>query len=277
MTMFKRIFILITLLSGVIAFGQRKPKIKGNKSVIEINETLPYFNAIELNDDLEVNLEKSTSEGYRLELDDNLVDVLRFKVKDSALVIRSFYKIVSKKKLNITVYYTELSKIKMLSGKMYMKDVLTTDELDILTKGTSRLEVNATADIINLNMNEISSGDFNFVSDSLNITLKDRIDVRLYSVGARNTVSMYNNASGFFEGTADVFDVNLYDNTNLKAERLEADKANVYVQLSTKARVNVLSHLRLESRGSAKTYLYGNPKIEIVEFLDTSQLHKERK
>ena len=54
-----------------------------------------------------------------------------------------------------------------------MKDVISTDRLHVYTSGTSRLELNATADIIDISMEEISSGDFNLASDSLNITLKD--------------------------------------------------------------------------------------------------------
>lgn len=272
----KRVVVLaLMLFLGVYTYSQRQPKIKGNKNVVEVREDLPAFNAIQLNDDLKIVLQKSSNEGYALEADDNLIDVLKFKVSDSTLVISSFYKITSKKRLNITVYYTELNAVTMRNGEISMKDVISSERLDVNTYGTSRLELNATADIININMEEISSGDFNLASDSLNLTLKDRIDAKVYATGEKNTVYMYKNASAKMEGTSDFLMVKLYGNSNLKAEKLETTKTVLISEDSPNARVNVLEDFQLSSRGSSKTSLYGNPKITILDFLDTSQLDKE--
>lgn len=271
----KLLFIVFALVFGIQAYGQRKPKIKGNRNVVEVRESLPAFNAIQLDDDLKVYLKKSSNEGYSLELDDNLVDVLKFKVEDSTLFISSFYNITSKRKLDITVNFTELNKITMNNGEISMEDVISGDRLDVLTRETSRLELNATADIINIHMEGISSGDFNVASDSLVMNLKDRIDVRVYSAGATNNLFMYENASAKLEGATDLFMVKLYGKSTLKGEQLEAKQAIVILEDSPDARVNVLEDFQLSSRGSSKTSLYGNPKITILDFLDTSQLDKE--
>lgn len=263
------------LLIGFQVYGQRKPKIKGNKEVVEVRESLPAFNAIQLDDDLEVVLQKSRDEGYSLEIDNNLIDVLKFKVEDSTLFISSFYNITSKRKLDITIHYSELNKITMNNGEISMKDVISGDRLDVFTRETSRLELNATADMISINMEGISSGDFNVASDSLVMNLKDRIDVKVYSTGATNNVFMYENASAKLEGVADMLMAKLYGKSTLKGERLEAKQAIVVLEDSPDARVNVLEDFQLSSRGSSKTSLYGNPKITILDFLDTSQLDKE--
>ena len=269
----KNLITLIVLLVCFQTFAQRKPKIKGNKSVIEVREELPSYKAIELIDDLEIVLQKGSSEGYTINADDNLIDVLKFKVQDSILIISSFYKITSKKKLEITVNYTDLESITMRDGKINMKDVISSDELQVNTYGPSRLELNATASVMNINMEGMSSGDFNLASDSLNITLKDRIDVRIYAVGASNTIQMYNNASAKIEGSADLLNVNLFGNSNLKAAKLEAANISANLEESTNARLNALENIELSSRGSSKTYLYGNAKIVVLDFLGTSQLH----
>ncbi|MBQ4913994.1 DUF2807 domain-containing protein [Maribacter sp. MMG018] len=273
----KNILILgLTLFIGLQSFAQRKPKIKGNKNVVEVKEELPPFYAIDLADDLEVVLEKANKEGYALEIDDNLIDVLKFKVEDNTLKISSFYNITSKKKLNITVYYTELAALSMSNGEISMKDVISGEQLDVHTSGPSRLELNATADVININMDGISSGDFNVASDSLVMTLKDRIDVKVYTTVANSSVYMYKNASAKMEGATDFLMAKLYGNTNLKAEMLEAKSTMLIMEDSPQAKVNVLEDFQLSSRGSAKTSLYGNPKINIIDFLDTSQLDKEK-
>ena len=271
----KNYITLILLIACFQTFAQRKPKIKGNRSVVEVRQDLPFFKAIELVDDLELVLQKGSHEGYTINADDNLIDVLKFKVEDSTLVISSFYKITSKKKLDIVVDYTRLESITVQDGKINMKDIISADQLTVNTFGPSRLELNATAPIMNINMEGTSSGDFNLAGDSLNITLKDRIDVHIYSVGVMNTLRMFKNATAKMEGTADVFNVDLFGNSNLKADKLEATKIVANLEESPNARLNALENIELSSRGSSKTHLYGNAKIVISDFLDTSQLHKK--
>ena len=272
----KCLVLLIVALVSVGLQAQRKPKIKGNKNVVEVREDLAPFKGIELLDDLDIVLQKSNQSGYSLELDDNLVDVLKFKVEDSILKISSFYNITSKKKLDITIYFEELSSLSMMNGKITMADVIAADRLKVTIKGTSRLELNATADIIDITMEEISSGDFNLASDSLNLILKDRIDVKVYATGANSSVYMYKNASAKLEGTTDRLQAKLYGNTSLKAERLEANSVVLLSEDSPSAEIRAINDFQLSSKGAAKTGLYGNPKITITEFLDTSQLDKEK-
>ncbi|SIQ23609.1 GIN domain-containing protein [Maribacter ulvicola] len=268
--------IVILLLIGVNSYSQRKPKIKGNKNVIEVRENLEPFTAIELMDDLDIVLQKATTEGYALELDENLLDVLQFKVDDGILQISSFYNITAKKKLEITVLFHELVSIKMMNGKISMQDVISGQRLNVETYGTSRLELNATADIMDITMEEISSGDFNLASDSLNLILKDRIDVKLYTTGAKNTIYMYKNASAKLEGTTDFLSAKLYGNTSLRAPDLQANDVLLITEDSPDIEVRALNTLRLSSKGGTRTKLYGEPEITILNFLDTSKLQKEQ-
>ncbi len=272
----KKTVIFLSMLFCFHAFSQRKPKIKGNKNVVDVTEDLPPFNTIELNDDLEIFLQKSNQEGYALTADDNLIDVLKFKVNNGTLVISSFYSITGKKKLDITINYNELSKITMRNGKIRMKDVISTGELTIETYGSSKLELNANADFMNITMNGNSSGDFNLESDSLKIVLKDRVDVRIYSVSQNNFVQMYGNAGAKMDGTVHALSLKLFDNTDLKATKLQAEGIEAILEGSAKAKVHARTDFQLTSRGSSKIYLSGEAKIDIIEFLDTSELHKEK-
>ena len=266
---------VVTILSFQ-GFSQRKPKIKGNKNVVEVREDLESFTAIELADDLDITIQKSSQEGYELEVDDNLIDVLKFTVEDGILKISSFYNITSKRKLDITIFFQELNSISMLNGKISMKDVISTDRLTVRTSGTARLELNATADIIDITMEEISSGDFNLASDSLNLNLKDRIDVKLYSTGAKNSLYMYKNASAKVEGTADILMAKLYGNSSLKASGLQSNEVLLIAEDSPDAEIRALNTFQLSSKGAAKTKLFGDAKITISDFLDTSRLEKEK-
>ena len=272
----KNVLFLLTFLCCVQVYSQRKPKIKGNKSVIDVQQSLPPFNAIELKDDLDIRLQSAAEEGYSITADDNLIDVLKFNVEDSTLVISSFYNITGKKKLEITVNYNYINAITLYDGRVEMDGVITSDELYINTYESSKLELNADAQLINVNMEGNSSGDFNLNGAEMNFVLKDRIDVRIYTVSEVNNIKMYKNASAKMEGTAGELHVNLFENANLKGEKLEADKVYLIAQDSPSADIFAKKDFELTASGSSKTHLYGDPKIEIVEFLDTSELHKEK-
>jgi hypothetical protein len=270
----KNIIIFFIAFSTLAVSAQRKPKIKGNKDIVEVNEDLPFFNSIEVRDDLEIFLKETTIPGYSISADDNLIDILRFDVVDSTLVIRSFYKITTKKQLEITVNYNELKSIILQQGKIITKDMINSDKLNISAYGSSRLELNARASIMNIIMEGNSVGDFNLQSDSLDLMLRDKVNLNLYGITGKTNIEMYNNASAVVEGTADTLNIKLYGSSDLKAEKMEAGVISAGVEETTKARLYAYKNIELSSSGAAKTYLWGNPKIILNEFLNTSELYK---
>lgn len=273
----KKVLLLVFLVSCANVFAQRKPKIKGNKNVIEVQEDLPAYHGIELKDDLKIKLVKARQEGVFITADDNLIDVLKFEVVDSILEIGSFYRITGKKKLEIVVNYHDLRSVVVHAGRIESADNLVTDIFDAKLFGNAKLEMNVNASEINLDMEGNSSGDLNFQSDSLNIILKDRIDVRVYAATNEWTkVQLFSNANIKLEGTAYALSAKLYDNSNLRAAKYEAEGVEIIAEGSPSAKVYAKTDFELTSKGSSKTYLSGNPKIDIIEFLDTSELHKEK-
>ena len=272
----KKLIFLLAVCTPILLTAQRKPKIKGNRSVVEVAEDLPAFNAIELNDNLDVILKKSSSEGYEIVADDNLIDVLKFKVKDSTLIISSFYNITAKKKCIITINFQELNKITQRDGKIEMKGMLSTDNLYIDTYESAKLNVKASAFLANLNMEGNSKGDFNLDVDSLNVILKDKTDAIIYSVSSAKKINLQNTASLEIDGSTDSLHLKMNNNTKFIGQKLGAGSANLEIKESASARVNVFREIELKSSGKAKLHLYGDPKITIEEFLDTSQLLKKK-
>tara|TARA_R110000868_G_scaffold16230_2_gene73286 strand:- start:1566 stop:2390 length:825 start_codon:yes stop_codon:yes gene_type:complete len=267
--------LIFLLFVGFMVNAQRKPKIKGSRVVVEVKEDLEPFTAIELNDDLDIKLKKSSDFGFSLTIDDNLVDILKFRVVDQTLTISSFYTVSSKKKMEITIFYNDLSAITMHDGKIDSEDLISTSELTINTFGSSKLKLNANAEFMNILMVDNSFADLNVGADTLNISLKDRVDAKIYAVSKLNTTEMYKNAQVKMEGTTDVFNINLYESSDLKADKLDASDINLTIGGSTSAYVNSFNTINLSSKESAKTYLYGGGKITIIDFLDTSQLIKK--
>lgn len=272
----KNIFLFTAILFCFQVSAQRKPKIKGSRIVTDVQENLPPFNTIELKDDLEVRLRKAPQEGYAVTADDNLIDVLKFKVEDSVLTISSFYDITSMKKLDITVNYTDINGLTLHDGDIRMDGAINTDELIVDMFESAKLQLNAEASRTTIQMQGNSSGDFTLKGEEINFVLKDRSDARVFAVSETNNLKMYQNASAKLEGTASALTIDLLENSSLKSKGLESGKVVVNLQNSASAEVNVTSTLELTSSGSSKTYVYGDGSIKIIEFLDTSELHKEK-
>lgn len=271
----KILLFLICICCGTI-YAQRKPKIKGNKSVIEVNEELPPFVGIELKDDLEILLQKTVDVGYSITADDNLIDILKFEVKDSILFISSFYTITGKKQLDITVKYNELNKITANDGKIISETIISADDMEINTRGYSRLDLQLSAAVTTVNMEDNSKAELNIDSDSLSVTLSDKIDANFYTVSSIHNLSLQDDAIANMEGTSDTLQIKMSGSTKLKAQKLEGGTVTLEATDTASARLHAYRKLRLASSGSAKVFLYGDPLIEITSFTDTSELYKRK-
>ncbi|WP_158285045.1 GIN domain-containing protein [Arenibacter aquaticus] len=259
-----------------IGYSQRKPKIKGNRNVVEVKETLPPFNAIQLNDDLEITLQSSSVEGYTIEADDNLIDILNFKVEDEILIIGSYYKVTGKKKLDITVNFNRLNEVSVYEGKLVAKDGFVTDMLQVSTFGSAEVDMDVNTEVMYIAMEGNSRGDFKIDSDSLNISLMGKAKLGLYGVIKTAEVVMTQNSDADLEGITENLGINLFDNADLKAKRLEANLVEASLEGNASVEVWCTNELQLNSEGSAKTYMYGDGKISLLQFLDTSELYKRK-
>jgi len=272
----KKLPILLFLVVPLLLVSQRRPKIKGNRSVTEVNEELPPFSAIELKDNLNIELKKSFGEGYEIVADDNLVDVLKFEVVDSTLVVSSFYDIVSKKKLEIAINYRELNGITVKEGKVFSETSISSDALYLNVFGNAELDIDANGFLANVNTEDNAKIDLNLDIDSLNVNMKHKSDGIIYAVSGAKEINLQDNTSLTLEGTTETLVAKLYGNAKLKAQALEAAEVTLLANESVFARVNAFRNFKLTSNGSSKTHLYGNPKITIEDFLDTSQLLKKQ-
>ncbi|MFD2100809.1 GIN domain-containing protein [Flagellimonas iocasae] len=271
----KKILVVLLLIVPMIISAQRKPRIKGSRIVTEVNEELPPFNAVVLNDNLDIVLKKSFGPGYELVADDNLIDILKFEVQDGTLVISSYYDVTAKKQLDITVTYTELRAITVKDGSIRSEDVIQSDELFVDGFNNTRLDIKASASVMDINLENTSHGDFNVDVDSLNITIGNRADAYVYAVNETSLVDLENDASLTLEGTSSTIQARLVGNSKYRGETMEAGMVKVTMEDDPSANVYAHSNFELSAKGRSRVYLYGTPKVTILEFLDTAQLIKK--
>ena len=202
--------------------------------------------------------------------------MLKLKVEDNTLKISSYYKITGKTKLEITVQYNDLNKVTLKDGTIGSKDIISLNELDLTCLGYSKSNLQVNASVLDITMKDKSTGDMNLKCDSLNVDLQDKADARIYSVTQTNNVQLQKNAKATMEGTVDSLRLHLVDNAYVQAYKLEAGTIKATLEGGSRAEINAVNDLQLSSQGTSKTYLYGEGKITIDQFLDQSELIKRK-
>ena len=262
---------LMVMFSG---FSQRKPRIKGNRSVVSVEKSLPSFTHLILSEEFELHLQQGSEPAVRIEADDNLIDILRFEVEGDTLRIDSFYRITASKKLGLTLVYNELESIRVEAGRLAGEEPLVTDRLDLLITRGGKAELNIRAALLDLKMEQNTSADLRVEADSLHAAFQGFTDTHIYISGGSIDLSMTDQASLDLEGVCPKLTASLTDNTRLKAAGLQADAATVFLNTSANARIQAISEVAYEGRGSARLFVYGQPEIRILGMFDRSELHK---
>ncbi len=259
--------------------AQRKPRIKGNRDVTQVVESLPPFSRLELMDDLEIVLKRSAEEGFAITADDNLIDVIKFRVNDGTLFISSFYEITGKKELSITVSYNQLSEIIVSDGQLITGEGerLNADLLKVTASGNSQLDLEGDVGQFNLQMGDNSKGDFTMTADSLVVQLRQKADAKLYVNSFAGSVSVGDNATLDLEGTSGTAEVEVRDSGRLRAEDFEVGRLTATCSGSSDTRILAIEQLQISLSGSSRCYLFGDPSIQLSTFKDTAEFFKRNK
>ncbi|SDQ26288.1 GIN domain-containing protein [Flagellimonas zhangzhouensis] len=272
----RKLLVLIFAIIPLLTIAQRKPKIKGSRIITEVSDELPAFNAIVLNDDLEIHLERSNGPGFHIVADDNLIDILKFEVEGSTLMISSYYDITAKKQLDITVKYSELQSISIKKGSIIANNVIESNELFVDGFENTRMDIKANVAVLDINLEENSKGDFHVDADSLNISLNNRTEALVYATTNTANLDLEGNATLTLEGSSEELQANFFQQSRYKGESMQAGHFKLSIQDDASARVFAVDEVDITAKGSSVIYLYGTPKIQIQEFLDTTQLIKKQ-
>ena len=264
--------------------GFAQDKIKGNKNVTIVETKIDDFKAISFGEKFEIELVQSNTPSVEIETDDNLHEVIEFSVIDSVLNFRTLLKIQSRKQLKITVNYTtklreilinddaEISAIGTIKNKAielrindYSKAYLNIDNQyfklinnNISTFGiNSKSKLNIESDYVTLELNENSKTEALIVTDSLQ-------------------VEMYQSAFAKIEGETDFLNLLTINSSEFSAKNLSANTCKISTEESSEATVQVLDEILIETSGSSEIYIYGDPKITLNAFKDSSSIHKKK-
>ena len=274
----KKIITLSFLLITVLAFAQKKEKVKGSKIVKLEQKQVNDFDSLELEDNLEIFLIKGNECGIEIEADDNLIEYIEYKLTGKNLRISTSRDISSYKKLSVRVTYTD--KFNLVTAKdetnlTALSDVVL-DNVTFKSYDYAKLFLNAKTKNFTLMANDRSKVELNLKSEKTAIDLSKSAYVKALISSGEMKFDMYQKASAEVEG--DVLDLKLRldNNTDFTGRKLTTKNALVEVSGYANSSINISNIAIIDASGNSEIAVFGEPvKIEIKHLIDSATLRKK--
>lgn len=271
--------LLLLLLVTTVAFSQKKQKIKGSKNVTIEQREIGQFNAIEVEDNLEVYLEKGEMPMIKIEADDNLHDIIKIDLKANTLRLYTSKEARKYDKLIVKITYTnDLNKVtaKNETTVNAIQEVQI-DTVAFKALDYSKLFLNVNTKNFLLQGDDKSKTELNIKSDKAKIELSNNAKLKSLITTQELTCDLYQKSEARIEGTANDAVLRIDSNSSLTANNLTVKNIEVTAEGSSNCSVNAQTKITIIASGKSEIELYGDPKIEMQKFADEAKLIKKIK
>lgn len=269
--------LLLVFLSTSIVLAQKKEKISGSKTITSKQKNIKNFSAIEVEDNLEISLERGEFPEIKIEADDNLVDIIDIDVTDHVLHLSTSKKVVKHKSLKIKITYTaELNTVVAKNDAVIsaIQEILG-DNLNVKTFDNSKIFMNANTKNFLLQADGNSKIELNLKGEKTKIELIKDAELKSLITTDDLALDMYQKAKAKIEGTANTSIIRLENNSDLEASKLDIKSIELITEGQSKAVVNPKKDIIINASEKSEIELYGEAKIEMNSFLDKAKLSKK--
>ncbi|CAM1333783.1 GIN domain-containing protein [Tenacibaculum aestuariivivum] len=269
--------LVVVLIFNLTCFSQKKEKIKGDKNVTTITKTISKgFNAVEVDDALELTIKQGGKNSYTITADNNLQDIIRFTVVDSILKINTINRITSSKKLEIGLMFKNLEHIIVKNdAQVEGEGSIESSIVRINAYDSSKFDFDIKATDIVVTMQKNTKGKLKGKSTNTTIIMNDRSDLEASVVADKTTVTLTKSAELKLEGNCDLVDFNLKDETELDARKMKVASADLYTSDGSEVFIYVDKKLDIYAKGKSTIYVYGDPKFNLKGLRDKSKIIKK--
>ncbi len=278
--MHKKISILlVALLVTSFSFGQKKEKIKGSKIVTVAVKELNSFENIEVNDNFEVFLVKSTKPSIEIEADDNLHEIINFEVTGNTLKINTVKEPFSYKKFAVRINYSNDLQLITARNEVEIKALadIELDKITIKNYNNSKSFLNVKSNYFALILDDKANAEINVKAESTSLELSKNSELKALIASPELKLDMYQKSTATIEGTATIAKMRLDNNSHLNAKKLVIGTLEVETDGYTKCEVNVSSAITIAAAGKSQIELWGEQKITIKKFANNTTLYKKDK
>lgn len=269
--------LIILLLSTTLVFSQKAEKIKGSKVVTSSIQQVKPFTMIEVEDNIEIYLEKGAKSEIKIEADDNLHDVISLKVENNILIISTSKEIQGFKKLTVKVTYTNdlnLITTKDESIVTAIQEIIL-DTVTFKSLDKSKLFLNVNAGNFNLLADDKSKIELNLKSETAFVELSKNSSLKALINSAELKCDLYQKSSAIIEGDSDNSMIRIDNLAELNARKFNSKTSDLTIEGKANCSLLVENNFILDANDNSEISVYGNPKIEIRKFSGEAKLLKK--
>lgn len=273
------IAIFLIVLSTTLTLAQKKDKQKGSRIVTIENKEVGNFQALEVEDNIEVNLERGEKNNIKIEADENLHDIISFDLKDNTLRIYTTKEAVNYKKLIVRVTYN--SDLNLVTSKneatINAIEEIQLDEITFKTFDYSKLFLNVNTKKFILQADDKSKTELNLKSENTIIQLSKNAALKSLISTVDLTIDLYQKSNVTLEGNVTNAILRLDNNSTLTGNKLNVKNADVITESYSNCSLFVDTNVIIDAADKSEIHLFGSPKIEMRQFSDEAKLFKKMK
>jgi hypothetical protein len=275
----KHYLLLAFVLLSTLSFSQKKEKIKGSKTVTTEQKEIGAFDTLEVDDNIEIFLEKGDKNELRIEADDNLHDIIGIDLREKTLRLYTSKEVTNFKKLIVKVTYT--NDFKLLTSKnesiVNAASEVQLDNITFRALDYSKLFLNVNAKNFKLENDNKSKTELNLKAEKASVQLSNNASLKALITAVDLKCDLYQKSSATIEGDVINGLIRLDNNTDFTGSKLTLKTADVTTEDYTSLKVFATTTITISASDKSEIQLYGNPKIEIKKFADEAKLLKKAK
>ncbi len=265
----KRILLIsLLLVTAAITFNScilDSNRIKGRGDLVTKNVTVDYFNSINLNSVIHVEIEQSYDHTVKIEAQENLMDYIEIYEEDKVLYIdaKEPYNLEPSKKITVYLTTPEIRSIESNGtgdtyGSSIYDDIY---DLSFIINGTGNIDF-AWTDAQNVNVELDGTGDMYLIGNGNNF------DADIDGTGNLDFEGDYTTTFTTIDGTGSCFangsstnnTVQLDGTGSFYGKDFHTEYSNIKINGTGDAEVYCTQNLIIDLDGSGDVYYYGNPE-----------------
>jgi hypothetical protein len=269
--------LLLVLLVSTLALAQKNEKIKGSKIVTIEQKDIGDFDAIEVNDNVEVYLDRGEKCELKIEADDNLHDIITYDLSAKTLRINTTKAATNYKKLIVRITYTK--ELKRITTKnetiLFAIQEIQLDDIAFEAYDNSVLNLNVNSGNFSLKSSDKSQTELNLKSENATIELSKNASLKALLTSLELKCDLYQKSKAVLEGDVTNANIRLDNNAVFTANNLILKNAQLLAESYSNCSINVSTNINIDASGHAEIQLYGDQKIEIKRLADNAVLSKK--
>lgn len=271
------LIIILFLFISTLTLAQKKEKIKGSKIVTIEQKEIGSFESIEVSDNIEVYLDRGEINELKIEADDNLHSIVFIDLIAKKLRVNTTKTAYSFKKLIVRITYTK--DLKMITAiddsKINAIQEIQLNDLTILAKDNSILNLNVNTNNFNLKCDDKSKTDLNLKSQNTTFELSKKATLNSLVSSLNLKCDLYEKSIATLEGDITDANIRLDNNTEFIAKNLLIKNVELLTEAYSNCSINSSKSIIIDASGNSKISLYGDPKLQIKRFVDNATISKK--